>query len=167
MANPALNGMILAALLIGIVFISRQILLLGPEAAWVRSFRSNNPGMSVGKPPRLLGPIATMLGERQSSRMSLSTLSLRSLLDSLDARLAESRDTSRYLIGLLIFLGLLGTFWGLLETVGSVCGCHREPDHRRERSGCRVFRPEKRVSNRPFPEWPRRSALRCSGWPDH
>ena len=120
-ANPALNGMILAALLIGIIFICRQILLLGPETAWVRSFRSSATVPSQVQ-PRLLGPIATMLGERQSSRMSLSTLSLRSLLDSVESRLAESRDTSRYLIGLLIFLGLLGTFWGLLETVGSVAG---------------------------------------------
>ncbi len=122
MANAALNGMILAALLIGIIFILRQVLLLGPEVAWIESYRSSQPGMSVQKPPALLGPIATMLGERRDARMSLSTLSLRSLLDSLDSRLSESRDISRYLIGLLIFLGLLGTFWGLLRTVGAVGG---------------------------------------------
>lgn len=121
-ANAALNGMILAALLIGIVFILRQVLLLGPEVAWIESYRSSQPGMSVQQPPTLLGPIATMLGERRDDRMSLSTLSLRSLLDSLDSRLSESRDISRYLIGLLIFLGLLGTFWGLLRTVGAVGG---------------------------------------------
>jgi len=120
MANAALNGMILAGLVIGIVFIIRQVLQLGPEVAWIQTYRSNQPGMSVQKAPVLLGPIATMLGERREDRMSLSTLSLRSLLDSLDSRLAESRDISRYLIGLLIFLGLLGTFWGLLETVGAV-----------------------------------------------
>ncbi len=120
MANPALNGMILGALLIGIIFVVRRVVLLGPEAAWVRAYRSNQPGLSVQKVPSLLGPIATLLGERQIARMSLSTMSLRSLLDSLDSRLSESRDLSRYLIGLLIFLGLLGTFWGLLETVGSV-----------------------------------------------
>lgn len=121
-ANAALNGMILAALLIGVVFILRQVLLLGPEVAWIESYRSSQPGMSVQQPPTLLGPIATMLGERRDDRMSLSTLSLRSLLDSLDSRLSESRDISRYLIGLLIFLGLLGTFWGLLRTVGAVGG---------------------------------------------
>jgi len=122
MANAALNGMIVAALLIGIVFILRQVLLLGPEVAWIEAYRSSQPGMSVQQTPTLLGPIATMLGERRDDRMSLSTLSLRSLLDSLDSRLSESRDISRYLIGLLIFLGLLGTFWGLLGTVGAVGG---------------------------------------------
>jgi len=120
MANPALNGMILAALIIGIIFIIRQVLLLRPEVGWIESYRSKQPGLSTQRPPLLLGPIATMLGERREDRMSLSTLSLRSLLDSLDSRLAESRDISRYLIGLLIFLGLLGTFWGLLQTVGAV-----------------------------------------------
>ena len=121
-ANPALNGVIVLALVVGVIFIIRQILLLRPEMAWVRSYRSNQPGMPVQGSPNLLGPIANMLGERRNSRLSLSALSLRSLLDSLDSRLAESRDTSRYLIGLLIFLGLLGTFWGLLQTVGSVAG---------------------------------------------
>ena len=120
MANAALNGMIVAALLIGIIFIIRQVLQIGPEVAWIENYRNRQPGMSLQKEPSLLGPIATMLGERPDDRMSLSTLSLRSLLDSLDSRLAESRDISRYLIGLLIFLGLLGTFWGLLATVGSV-----------------------------------------------
>jgi hypothetical protein len=120
MANAALNGMIVAALLIGIIFIIRQVLLLGPEVAWIENYRSSQPGMSLQQAPTLLGPIATMLGERHDDRMSLSTLSLRSLLDSLDSRLGESRDISRYLIGLLIFLGLLGTFWGLLATVSAV-----------------------------------------------
>jgi hypothetical protein len=119
-ANAALNGMIFAALLIGIIFIIRQVLLLGPEVAWIENYRNRQLGMSWEQAPTLLGPIATMLGERPDDRMSLSTMSLRSLLDSLDSRLAESRDISRYLIGLLIFLGLLGTFWGLLETVGAV-----------------------------------------------
>ena len=124
LANPALNGMILGALLIGIIFIIRQLLLLRPEVAWIESFRTGQPGHSVQKPPRLLAPIATMLGERRDNTMtmSLSAVSLRSLLDSLDARLSESRDLSRYLIGLLIFLGLLGTFWGLLHTVDAVGG---------------------------------------------
>ena len=118
LANPALNGMILGALVIGIVFIFRMVLMLNPEVAWIESYRQGSPST---KPPRLLGPMATMIGEN-SEKLSLSTLSLRSLLDSISARLDESRDISRYLIGLLIFLGLLGTFWGLLETVSSVGG---------------------------------------------
>ena len=120
LANPALNGMILAALLIGILFALRQVVRLRPEVAWIESFRRQQPGLSMIDAPRLLAPIAAMIGERRDERMSLSTLSLRSLLDSLATRLDESRDLSRYLIGLLIFLGLLGTFWGLLMTVGAV-----------------------------------------------
>ncbi|MEC7121719.1 MAG: flagellar motor protein MotA [Pseudomonadota bacterium] len=120
LANPALNGMILAALLIGVLFALRQVVRLRPEVAWIESFRRQQPGLSMIDAPRLLAPIAAMIGERRDERMSLSTLSLRSLLDSLATRLDESRDLSRYLIGLLIFLGLLGTFWGLLTTVGAV-----------------------------------------------
>ncbi len=121
-ANPALNGVILAAALIGIAFVFQQVFLLAPEAAWIESLRSQSPGMSVQRAPSLLAPVATLLGERQSSgrQGSLSAMSLRSLLDSISIRLEESRDISRYLIGLLIFLGLLGTFWGLLRTVGAV-----------------------------------------------
>ncbi|MEC7592069.1 MAG: flagellar motor protein MotA [Pseudomonadota bacterium] len=120
LANPALNGMILAALLIGILFALRQVVRLRPEVAWIESFRRQQPGLSMIDAPRLLAPIAAMIGERRDERMSLSTLSLRSLLESLATRLDESRDLSRYQIGLLIFLGLLGTFWGLLTTVGAV-----------------------------------------------
>mgnify|MGYP001174352201 CR=1 FL=1 len=120
MANAALNGMIIAALVIGIVFSLRQVIRLRPEVNWIETFRRQQPGLSVVATPRLLAPIANMLGEQREDKMSLSTLSLRSLLDSLAMRLDESRDLSRYLIGLLIFLGLLGTFWGLLATVGAV-----------------------------------------------
>ena len=121
LANSVFNGMILGVLLLGIVYIFRQVLLLYPEVAWIERFRRSQPGPSTQAPPRLLGPMATMLGEREG-RVSLSTLSLRSLLDSISSRLDESRDISRYMIGLLIYLGLLGTFWGLLQTVASTAG---------------------------------------------
>ncbi|WP_292881708.1 MotA/TolQ/ExbB proton channel family protein [Nisaea sp.] len=120
MANAALNGMILATLAIGILYIVRQVVSLGPEVSWIESYRTSQPGLSMQQAPTLLAPVATMLGERRDERVSLSAMSLRSLLDSIDARLDESRDISRYIIGLLIFLGLLGTFWGLLQTVGAV-----------------------------------------------
>lgn len=118
MANPALNGLILGVLLLGIIYIFRQIALLIPEVAWIESFR-NNQGHADQTPPKLLAPMAAMLGERKG-QFSLSALSLNSLLDGISSRLEESRDLSRYLIGLLIFLGLLGTFWGLLQTIGAV-----------------------------------------------
>ena len=119
LANPALNGVILGVLLIGIVFSYRQVLRLAPEAAWLASARTNTPGQSVQRPPRLLAPLATMIAERRG-RVSLSAVSMRSVLDGIGSRLDESHDLARYLIGLLIFLGLLGTFWGLLQTVTSI-----------------------------------------------
>jgi hypothetical protein len=93
--------------------------VLNPEVTWIEHFRRDQPKLSRYKPPRLLAPMATMLGERKG-RVSLSAIATRSMLDSIGSRLDESRDISRYLIGLEIFLGLLGTFWGLLETVGAV-----------------------------------------------
>jgi hypothetical protein len=118
-ANPALNGLIGGVLLIGIIYVFRQVFMLRREVDWIETYRANQPGLSVQKPPILLGPMAAML-EGRGERMSLSALSTRSLLDGIASRLDESRDISRYLIGLLIFLGLLGTFWGLLLTIGSI-----------------------------------------------
>jgi hypothetical protein len=117
--NPGLNTLIISTLLLGILYGFRQVLALGPEVRWVNNFRRADPGLSLSNPPRLLAPMATMLGDRKG-RMQLNALSMRSILDSLGSRLDEQRETSRYLIGLLIFLGLLGTFWGLLTTVSSV-----------------------------------------------
>ncbi len=120
-ANPGLNGVIFAVLLLGIAYNFRQVILLFPEVSWLERFRRDQPGLSVTKPPRLLAPMATMLGKREG-RITLSPVSMRTLLDGIGSRLDESRDLSRYLIGLEVFLGLLGTFWGLLETVASVSG---------------------------------------------
>ena len=119
LANIPLNGLILGVLLLGIIFNFRQVGMLYPEAAWIESFSQNQPVVSQTKPPRLLAPMATMLGDKRGA-LKLSALAMRSLLDGIASRLDESRDISRYTIGLLIFLGLLGTFWGLLETVSSI-----------------------------------------------
>jgi len=120
MANPALNGLIIGVLILGIFYIFRQVMLLMKEVFWLDNFRSSKTRiMHHQKPPQLLAPMAAMLGER-GEQFSLSALSLRSILDGISSRLTESRDLSRYLIGLLIFLGLLGTFWGLLQTIGAV-----------------------------------------------
>ncbi len=119
MTNPGLNGLIVGVLFIGIAYAFRQIVRLFPEIRWVNSFRITDPGLKVPKLPVLLAPMATMLRDR-TGHVSLSTLSMRSILDSIGSRLDEARDISRYLVGLLIFLGLLGTFWGLLDTINSV-----------------------------------------------
>jgi hypothetical protein len=119
LANPGLNGLILGVLLIGIILSFRQVVRLFPEVAWVNNFRLADPGITVDRPPVLLAPMAAILGDR-IGRMGMSTQTMRGILDSIAARLDESRDLSRYMTGLLIFLGLLGTFWGLIETVSSV-----------------------------------------------
>jgi len=118
MTNPGLNGLIVGVFLVGIVMNFRQVLLLKPEVEWLEAWRRGQPQVSGAK-LRLLAPMASMLGERQG-RMSLSAMALRSLLDSIAARLDEGRELARYFVGLLIFLGLLGTFWGLSRTIGSV-----------------------------------------------
>ena len=92
---------------------------LGPEIRWVNAFRIADPGLAISHRPVLLAPMATMLRDRTGA-LSLSTTSMRSIMDSIGSRLDEARDTGRYLIGLLVFLGLLGTFWGLLDTIQSV-----------------------------------------------
>jgi len=119
MANPGLNGLIIGVLLVGIVYAFRQVLRLYPEIQWVNNFRISDPGLTVDKQPVLLAPMATMLRDR-TGHLSLATGSTRTLLDSVASRLDEQRETTRYLVGLLVFLGLLGTFWGLLTTVSSV-----------------------------------------------
>ncbi|MBS0247599.1 MAG: flagellar motor protein MotA [Proteobacteria bacterium] len=119
MANPGLNAVIIAVLLIGVVLAIRQVARLYPEIAWVNNFRLADPGLAVERPPVLLAPMAAILGSR-IGRMAMSPQLMRSILDSIATRLDEARDILRYLTGLLVFLGLLGTFWGLIETVGSV-----------------------------------------------
>jgi hypothetical protein len=119
--NPVLNGLILGILLVGIFYIFRRVISIKPEIRWIEAFRTSQPGFSLQAAPRLLAPVASALGEQERrGRIMLPAMSVRYLLDSINARLDESRDISRYQIGLLIFLGLLGTFWGLLETIGSV-----------------------------------------------
>src|SRR3954467_8836220 len=119
MANPGLNALIVAVLVIGILLSFRQVIRLFPEVAWVNGFRLADPGLAVARPPVLLAPRATILGER-AGRMAISPTTMRGLMDSIATRLDEARDISRYMTSLLVFLGLLGTFWGLIETVGSV-----------------------------------------------
>ena len=119
-ANPGLNGLIIGVLVLGSLFAYRQVFRLFREIRWVNSLAS--PG---GDPnavtPRLLAPMATMLNAGAGAR-GLSTNVTRAILDSIGTRLDEGRELNRYLVGLLVFLGLLGTFWGLLETVHSISG---------------------------------------------
>jgi hypothetical protein len=119
-ANPGLNALIGLVLLIGTILAFRQVVRLYPEVAWVNNFRIADPGLAIDRRPTLLAPMAAILGGERTGRMTISQQTMRHLLDSIATRLDESRDISRYMTGLLVFLGLLGTFWGLIETVGSV-----------------------------------------------
>ncbi len=119
MSNPVLNGVIIFTLFLGMFHSFRMVVRLFREVNWVNHFRDGGRE-DPAKPPELLAPMAMLLKNRKDT--VLSPVSMRSLLDSLASRLDESRDMSRYLVGLLIFLGLLGTFWGLLETVQSIGG---------------------------------------------
>jgi hypothetical protein len=119
LSNPGLNILICFVLLAGILFAFQQVIRLYPEIRWVNAFRIADPGLAISHRPVLLAPMATMLRDRTGS-LSLSATSMRSIMDSIGARLDEARDTGRYLVGLLVFLGLLGTFWGLLDTISSV-----------------------------------------------
>ena len=123
--NPVLNGLIVVVLLLGVAWNLRQVLRLSPEVRWLETFQQSRQRLAALPPPKLLAPMASMLASRGRNRdgqdrLTLSAPAMRSLLDSLASRLDESRELSRYMTGLLIFLGLLGTFWGLLLTIGSV-----------------------------------------------
>ncbi|HLM40544.1 MAG TPA: flagellar motor protein MotA [Microvirga sp.] len=117
-ANPGLNALILGVMFIGIVLAIRQVWRLFPEVRWVNTLKEADDATLAPRPPVLLAPMATLMGNRAGS--ALSVAATRALLDSIGARLDESREIVRYLAGLLVFLGLLGTFWGLIDTVGSV-----------------------------------------------
>lgn len=118
-ATPIFNAVILAVFAIGITANLRQVLRLQREVDWIEAYRRSSPERTL-ETPVLLAPMARMLSQGGRKPQTLSTQSMRSILDSIHLRLEEQRDLSRYLVGLLIFLGLLGTFWGLLITIASV-----------------------------------------------
>ncbi len=124
--NPELNGLILAVLGFGVIWNLMQVLRLSGEVTWLDTYQNNRAKISTIRSPRLLAPMASMLAGREGQhagehrRLTLSATAMRSLLDGISSRLDEGRELSRYMTGLLIFLGLLGTFWGLLRTIGAV-----------------------------------------------
>ncbi|WP_224703499.1 flagellar motor protein MotA [Devosia aquimaris] len=124
-ANPFINAMIFLALAVGIFLSIRQIVRLFPEVKWVNSLQDGTT--TNVRAPILLAPVAGILRERIGEAV-ITPSSMRSILDSVGNRLDEAKDTSRYLTGLLVFLGLMGTFYGLLQTVTSVAGVINQLD---------------------------------------
>ncbi len=140
LANPGLNGLIFGVLFVGIIMGLRQVGRLFREVRWVNALPRGTAARV--KPPVLLAPMAVLLGDRPPGA-TISTVTLRVILDSVGTRLDEAREVARYLTGLLIFLGLLGTFWGLIETVGSIGGVIKSMQDGVGR-GRHVRRPEER-----------------------
>ncbi len=122
--NQALNGVILGTFLVGIIFSFRQTFRLSREANWLKYIKRTDtllPANLASKTkPVLLAPVAAVLSEDRTENPSLTANSLSTILGGVSSRLDENRDILRYMIGLLVFLGLLGTFWGLLQTISSV-----------------------------------------------
>jgi hypothetical protein len=117
--SAPLKLLIVCVLVFGVLLTFQQVFRLYPEVRWVNNFRISDPGLTMDNAPVMLAPMAMMLRRRQG-QAAISATAMRSILDSIGSRLDESRETTRYLVGLLIFLGLIGTFWGLLITTGSV-----------------------------------------------
>ncbi len=121
-ANPALNGLILGVLAVGIIYNLRQAGVIAPAVRWVESFRESvDPARArMPRPPTLISAMSKLLLDADTRSSRLSPESSRAILDSIGTRMDEGRELGRYLMNLLVFLGLLGTFWGLLETVNAV-----------------------------------------------
>jgi len=120
LTNKTLNAIILLVIAAGIIYIIRQLLIIINELSWLNQLlKPNKTSKTSVKSPNLLRYLDTFVRE-QSGGLIFSQSSLKTIMENLEGRLLENREISRYLIGLSVFLGLLGTFWGLLETINSV-----------------------------------------------
>lgn len=136
--NPILNGLIGLVFLFGVFSCFWQVWILAQSVYWIENFVRGAAEAETEAPPRILAPLAALLRSR-SARMSISSSSSRSIQDSVVQRIDEARDITRYLINLLVFLGLLGTFWGLATTVPAVVETIRSLAPQEGESGLDVF----------------------------
>ena len=120
LTNQTLNSIIIFVILLGILYILRQLFVIKGELSWLNNILRNVSGTKTSiRSPRLLKYLDTYINEN-TGKLIFSNSSMKVIMESLEGRIVESREISRYMIGLSIFLGLLGTFWGLLETINSV-----------------------------------------------
>lgn len=138
LANPYLNGFIAFVFIIGVFACFWQVYQLVSSVIWIEGFAKDRPGHQFTAAPRLLAPLAALLRKR-GARMQLGVSSTRSVLDSVATRIDEARDITRYIVNLLIFLGLLGTFYGLATTVPAVVDTIRSLAPQEGDSGVAVF----------------------------
>lgn len=137
-ANPWLNGFIFFVFVIGVVACFWQVFQLIGSVRWIEGFAAQHPGHELTKAPLLLAPLATMLRQR-GKRMQIASTSARSILDSVAQRIDEAREITRYIVNMLIFLGLLGTFYGLATTVPAVVDTIRSLAPQEGEGGVDVF----------------------------
>ncbi|KIT17401.1 biopolymer transporter ExbB [Jannaschia aquimarina] len=137
-ANPWLNGTIVLVFVLGVLACFAQVLQLTSSVSWIEGFAEKEDSASLSRPPGLLAPLAVMLRTR-TQRSQISATSSRSILDSVAQRLDEARDITRYIVNTLIFLGLLGTFWGLATTVPAVVDTIRSLNPQGDESSIAVF----------------------------
>ncbi|MCX7643828.1 MAG: biopolymer transporter ExbB [Rhodobacteraceae bacterium] len=138
LANPWLNGVIFGVFLMGVLACFLQVFQLMSSVAWIEGFAGGRPGADIAAPPRLLAPLANLL-RTKGARSNLSASSTRSILESVSSRIEEARDITRYIVNLLIFLGLLGTFYGLATTVPAVVDTIRALEPQEGEEGMAVF----------------------------
>jgi hypothetical protein len=136
--NPLLNGFIAFVFLLGVLTCFWQVVTLAQSVSWIENFVRRRPGYDLATPPRLLTPLASLLRSR-GAKMQISASSSRSILESVEARIDEGRDITRYLSNLLVFLGLLGTFYGLATTVPAVVDTIRSLAPAEGETGLDVF----------------------------
>ncbi len=138
-ANPWLNGLILGVFVLGVLTCFWQVAQLVRSVSWIEGFAAHRPGHEITVPPRMLAPLAALLRSRGKRGGQISSSSARSIQDSVATRIDEARDITRYLTSLLIFLGLLGTFYGLAITVPAVVDTIRALAPQEGETGLEVF----------------------------
>jgi len=138
LAAPYLNGLIVGVFVLGVLSCFFQIFSIVSSVGWIDGFALDRPGHEFSTPPRLLLTLASLLRDNRA-RKALNATSARSILDSVATRLDEARDITRYIINLLIFLGLLGTFYGLATTVPAVVETIRTLAPKEGQSAIEVF----------------------------
>lgn len=138
-ANPYLNGFIFFVFVIGVLACFWQVFQLIGSVRWIEDFTSDVVGHEITKAPRLLAPLATLLRQRRGKKMQIAAGSARSILDSVAQRIDEAREITRYIVNMLIFLGLLGTFYGLATTVPAVVDTIRSLAPQEGEEGVAVF----------------------------
>lgn len=139
LANPWLNGFILTVFFVGLLACFWQVVQLVKAVSWIEGFAADRPGRPQHLPPLILAPLAALLGGHEGGRRQIAATSARSILESVATRIDEARDITRYVTNLLIFLGLLGTFYGLATTVPAVVETIRALAPQEGESGLQVF----------------------------